>query len=82
MQHYRTSLQIDPGNPRTLFNLGLVHFNNGDLGEAEQVWLRCVARDPENPAISKALCSLYAKRGDAAGMQRWSQRLHALTSRL
>lgn len=82
LHHYRASLRIDPGNPRTLFNLGLAHFQQGELADAERVWLRCVARDPDNPAVSKALFSLYAKRGDAAGMERWAQRLESFSARL
>lgn len=78
ISHYRQALEREPRDPRILYNLGLALFETGDLEAAEQTWLRNVALAPEDPSVCKALVSLYARRGDADGVQRWNQRLTRL----
>jgi len=76
--HYRKSLEIEPQDPKTLYNLGLAYFEAGDFAAAEQTWLKNVALAPQDPAVCQALVSLYASRGNAEGVERWNQRLTRL----
>ena len=78
VDHYQQALVREPHDPRTLYNLGLAQFESGDLAAAERTWLKTVAVDPVNVDLSKALVTLYARRGDADGVQRWNQRVTRL----
>lgn len=80
ISHYRRVLELDPGDRRASYNLALAAFEAGDLAQAEALWLRCIALEPNDPQVCRALFSLYARRGDAAGMERWAGRLQRISS--
>lgn len=69
--HYRAALDLDPTNQRVRYNLGLAHYQQGHIREAEQLWLAC----PPDRQVSQALFALYAAQGDTAGMSRWASHL-------
>lgn len=79
LAHYRRVLELAPDNNAARYNLGLLCFEQGNLRDAEQNWLACAARDPENADICRALFSLYARKGDAAALETWARRLEQVS---
>ena len=74
LAHYQKVLELAPDNNPARYNLGLLHFEQGNFGGAEENWLQIAAREPENAEICRALFSLYARKGDAAAMETWARR--------
>ncbi|WP_429884678.1 rhomboid family intramembrane serine protease [Geoalkalibacter halelectricus] len=74
LHHYQRVLELAPDNNAARYNLGLLHYEQGDFSGAEQYWLQIASREPANAEICRALFSLYARKGDADNMEFWARR--------
>jgi len=65
-QHYNRALQINPGDPNVMANMGLSYALAGDPAQAEK-WLRQAANHPEaNDSIRQNLDIILKLQGKAA----------------
>lgn len=78
--HYERLLELAPGNNNARYNLGLTYYDHGKLELAEQAWLECAARKPQDAQLCRALFALYAQMGDPENMELWARRQQELTA--
>ncbi len=64
---YRKALEILPGDPRLLFNLGLAHAGVGDPAGAVAQYRRSVERDPIQPLVHLNWGIALKEQGDTVG---------------
>ncbi|HEY4243868.1 MAG TPA: tetratricopeptide repeat protein [Kofleriaceae bacterium] len=62
---FRSALDLDPNNMRVLALLGLAHFRNSELGEAQPIYEQLVERAPTDASHRLNLGLVYLKGGDA-----------------
>ena len=63
LAHYRTALQIEPGNPRYELALALVLVDLGHLGEAESHLQELLQQDPTNGLLNLTMARVAAREG-------------------
>ena len=60
---YRNVLQIDGQNPRATRQLGLAHYQLGQLGQAYPLLLRAQALEPDNSTVALRVAMIYLAGG-------------------
>jgi superkiller protein 3 len=63
---YRRSVELNPWDSVTLFDLGLAEVAENQLGKAEQAFLSGLKVDPNDPAFYVLLGSVYGSQGKIA----------------
>ena len=71
-------LALLPEDPNVLHNLALVYFNLQRWQEAEALWLKTLARDPQHPEARSLLFYLYTLAGRTDEAQRVLQEVEAV----
>src|SRR5215471_15495408 len=56
---YRNVLQLDPANERAIRQLGLAHYQLGELGQAFRYLLKAEELAPDNPDVRVKLATIY-----------------------
>src|SRR5437879_6487547 len=62
---YRNVLRIDPANERAIRQLGLAHYQLGELGQAFRYLLKAEELAPDNPEVRLKLGTIYFLGGQA-----------------
>ena len=60
---YRNALRIDGNNPQATRQLGLAHYQLGQLGQAYRFLLRAQELEPDNATVSLRLATIYLVGG-------------------
>lgn len=60
---YRRSIELNPHDSRTLFDLGMAYTAAGEAAEAHAAFLSGLKLDPNNPAFYVALGGIYESQG-------------------
>src|SRR6266849_331586 len=60
---YRNALRIDGQNPRATRQLGLAHYQLGQLGQAYPLLLRAQALEPDNSTVALRVATIYLAGG-------------------
>jgi tetratricopeptide (TPR) repeat protein len=63
---YRRSVELNPWDSATLFDLGLAEVAENQLGKAEEALLSGLKVDPNDPAFYVVLGSVYGSQGKTA----------------
>jgi Flp pilus assembly protein TadD len=73
---YQTALVLDPQQPVTQNNLGLIRLNHGDLDQAEQLFRKELAINPSYDKAHFNLGLVLARRGQLVeAVKSWQQAL-------
>src|SRR5882672_7092409 len=62
---YRNVLRIDPANERAIKQLGLAHYQLGELGQAFRYLLKAEELAPDAPDVRAKLARIYYLGGNA-----------------
>src|SRR5208337_360301 len=76
-EFYRRALQIAPGSPVILNNLGNHYFATGSLKKAEETFRRVVSIDPHHVNANLQLAEMSLQQGQGAGVLVCLDRLQA-----
>jgi Tfp pilus assembly protein PilF len=75
---FEAALNLRPGDPDVLYNLGRCHEQLGNTSRAEQIYVDCLRRAPNHPECRHALTALLVRedrRAEAVAMvQDWLAR--------
>jgi tetratricopeptide (TPR) repeat protein len=72
---YRNALRIDGQNPQATRQLGLAHYQLGQLGQAYAFLLRAQALEPDNSTIALRLATIYLAGGRAGDARTQADRI-------
>jgi len=76
---YRRSVELNPWDSTTLFDLGLAEVAENQLGKAEEALLSGLRVDPNDPAFYVVLGSVYGSQGQIAQARTALERALALS---
>ena len=67
IQHYMSALQLEPGRPEVLRNLGLAFASKGEMDRARLTYEQALAITPNDPALLKNIGELRYRIRDIQG---------------
>ncbi|MCH8506676.1 MAG: PEP-CTERM system TPR-repeat protein PrsT, partial [Ectothiorhodospiraceae bacterium] len=71
---FQRALELDRNSVQTLFNLGLLAADEGELDQAVQYFEQGLERSPGNLGVKLRLADVHQQRGDGQAALRWLNR--------